>query len=89
MKTLEEILSKMTYLTKEEVETPRWKLEGLSKLSSTLTEDNVQTYLFYLQLRPDLSEEERETVKEIIKANVELEQRELQTKYKHFETANY
>lgn len=85
MKSLEEILSQLEYLTVEDVENPKWKLEDLTKISSSLTEDNALTYAFYLALRTDLSDDEKDTLKKIIKIKQALEEREIRKKYSHFE----
>ena len=86
MKSLEEILEQLEYLTVEDVENPKWKLEDLTKISPTLTEDNCLTYAFFLMLRNDLSDDEKDTVNKIIKIKRALEEREIKKKYSHFET---
>ena len=84
MKSLEQILEDIQYLTEEDVTNPKWKLEDFVKISSTLTEDDYLTYIIYQQFRPDLSEDEKDTVNKIIKIKQALEKREIQKRYAHF-----
>lgn len=86
MKTLEEILKQLEYLTVEEVENPKWKLEDLTKLSTYLNDEDFLTYIVYLSLRPDLPPDDRDTCEKIIKVKRALEARDIAKKYNHFET---
>ena len=41
MKTTEEILHMLEYLSQDYVEDPKWRLEDMTKLHPSLTEDNI------------------------------------------------
>jgi len=90
MKSIEEYLEMMEYLSVEEVEQPKWKLEDLqTKIHPSLDENNFLSYLFYLQLRPDLNDDEKDTLTKLMKLKIALNNREINKQYKHFEEANY
>jgi hypothetical protein len=89
MKTIEEYLEMMEYLTLEEVENPKWKLQDLHKIHASLNEKDYLSYLVYLVLRPDISEDEKDTCRKLIKVLQALEKREINKRYNHFEIANF
>ena len=62
----EELMQKMQYLTVEEVEHPKLEIEHLINISPTLHLDNYLTYIIYLQYRPDLPDDEKELIQNII-----------------------
>jgi hypothetical protein len=86
MKSLEEILQGLEYLSEAEVNDPKWTLESLKNFHQSLSDDNFLSYIVYLSLRPDLSDDDRDTCLKIIKIKNALEKREIQKKYSHFET---
>jgi len=53
--------------TKEDILTPKFQLEDCEKIHRLLTLDNPLTYMVFLEKRPDLNEEEKETIFEIIR----------------------
>ncbi len=53
--------------TKEDFLTPKFQLEDCEKIHRLLTLDNPLTYMVFLEKRPDLNEEEKETIFEIIR----------------------
>lgn len=65
---IEEIMSKLQYLTIDKLENPKLELEDLKKISPCLNEDNYLTYIIYLQYRPDLPEDEKECILKLIEA---------------------
>jgi len=53
--------------TIEDIVAPKFQLEDAEKIHKSLTLDNSLTYIVFLDKRPDLSEEEKEIICEIIK----------------------
>jgi len=53
--------------TIEDIIAPKFQLEDAEKIHKSLTLDNSLTYIVFLDKRPDLSEEEKEIICEIIK----------------------
>ena len=85
MKTTEEILHMLEYLSKEYVDDPKWRLEDMTKLHSSLDENNIMTYISYLAIRKDdITADERDTIEIIIKIKRALEHREINKRYAHF-----
>lgn len=89
MKSIEEYLEMMEYLSLEDVENPKWKLQDLSKIHSSLNEKDYLSYLVYLILRPELPEDEKDTCRKLIKILQALEKREVNKRYNHFEIATF
>jgi hypothetical protein len=87
MKSLEEVMKGLEFLSKEEVENPEWSLEKMQMIHQSLTDDNFLSYVVYLSLRPDLPEDDRDTCLKLIKIKRALENRDIQKQYKHFITA--
>ena len=85
MKSLEEVLKKLEYLTTEDVENPKWELEELVKFNQHLTDNDFLTYVVYLSLRPDLSDDDKDTCNKIIKIKRALEKRDVEKQFKHFD----
>lgn len=85
MKTTEEILQMLEYLSKDYVDDPKWRLEDMVKLHSSLGLDNIMTYISYLAIRKDdIDADEKDTIIKIIKIKRELEHREINKQYSHF-----
>lgn len=53
--------------TIEDIVAPKFQLEDAEKIHKLLTLDNPLTYMIFLDKRPDLSEEDKEVIYEIIK----------------------
>ena len=64
---LSQILESIPVKTEEDIIAPKFELEDAQKIHRLLTLDNPLTYMLFLDKRPDLSEEDRETVFQIIK----------------------
>jgi len=64
---LSQILESIPVKTEEDIIAPKFELEDAQKIHRLLTLDNPLTYAIFLDKRPDLSEEDRETVFQIIK----------------------
>ena len=63
MKTTEGILHMLEYLSQDYVDDPKWRLEDMTKLHPSLTEDNILTYISYLAIRKDdITADERDTI---------------------------
>ena len=85
MKTAEEILYMLEYLSQDYVEDPKWRLDDMTKLHSSLDENNIMTYISYLAIRKDdITADERDTIEKNIKIKRALEHREITKKYGHF-----
>ena len=85
MKTTEEILQMLEYLSKDYVDDPKWRLEDMVKLHSSLGLDNIMTYISYLAIRKDdIDADEKDTIIKIIKIKRALEHREINKQYGHF-----
>ena len=85
MKTTEEILQMLEYLSQEYVEDPKWRLQDMVKLHPSLDENNIMTYISYLAIRKDdIEPDEKDTIIKIIKIKRELEHREINKQYSHF-----
>ena len=85
MKTTEEILHMLEYLSQEYVEDPKWRLEDMTKLHPSLDEHNIMTYISYLAIRKDdIEPDEKDTIIKIIKIMRALERREINKRYGHF-----
>jgi hypothetical protein len=90
MPTIEELLKKIEYLTVEQVENPKWELEDMHKIHPSLGADNYMTYVLFLYLRKhDLSPEEVQEYNKLIDVMKELENKEIEKAYGHFEIAQY
>lgn len=87
MLTLEQIKEGLEFLTKDEVENPKWTLENLHLIHSSLTDDNFMSYIVYMSLRPDLPNDDRDTCLKLIKIKRALEERDIKKKYSHFRVA--
>jgi hypothetical protein len=85
MKTAEEILYMLEYLSQDYVEHPKWRLEDMIKLHPSLDENNIMTYISYLAIRKDdITADDRDTIEKIIKIKRALERREINKRYAHF-----
>jgi hypothetical protein len=85
MKTAEEILYMLEYLSHDYVDNPKWRLEDMVKLHSSLDENNIMTYISYLAIRKDdITADERDTIEKIIKIKRAIENREINKRYGHF-----
>ena len=85
MKTTEEILLMLEYLSQDYVDDPKWRLEDMTKLHPSLDENNIMTYISYLAIRKDdITADERDTIEKIIKIKRALENREINKRYGHF-----
>ena len=85
MKTTEEILHMLEYLSKDYVDDPKWRLEDMTKLHPSLDENNIMTYISYLAIRKDdIKPDERDTIEKIIKIKRALEHTEITNRYGHF-----
>ena len=85
MKTTEEILHMLEYLSQEYVEDPKWRLQDMVKLHQSLDENNIMTYISYLAIRKDdIDADEKDTIIKIIKIKRALENREINKRYGHF-----
>ena len=85
MKTTEEILHLLEYLSKDYVDDPKWRLQDMTKLYSSLDENNIMTYISYLAIRKDdIDADEKDTIIKIIKIKRALEHREITKQYSHF-----
>ena len=89
MRTIEEYIEMTKYLTIEEVEQPKLTIEKMVNISRDLTEDNYFTYVLFIALRPDLSEEEVTYYTNLSRIKIALEERDVKEQYKHFEVATY
>lgn len=89
MKSIEDYLEMMEYLTLEQVENTKWNIEDLKKIHPSLTEKDYLTFIMYLQLRPDLTDDEKDTCYKLIKISQALEKREIEKRYSHFEEASF
>ena len=87
MKSLEETMKGLEYLSTEDVDNPKWSLDSLTNLHESLTDGNFMSYIVYLSLRPDLSDEDKDTCMKIIKIKKALEDRDIKKKYSHFACA--
>jgi hypothetical protein len=67
--------------TVEDFIAPKFQLEDAEKIHKFLTLDNPLTYMVFLDKRPDLTEEEREVIIEIIKRLQENEALEYKLSY--------
>ena len=85
MKTTEEILHMLEYLSQDYVDEPKWRLQDMNKLHSSLDENNIMTYISYLAIRKDdIEPDEKDTIIKIIKIKRALEHREITKRYGHF-----
>jgi len=85
MKTAEEILYMLEYLSQDYVEDPKWRLQDMHKIHESLTEDNIMTYISYLAIKKDdITPDEKDTIEKIIKIKRALERREINKRYAHF-----
>ena len=85
MKTTEEILQMLEYLSQDYVDDPKWRLEDMKKLHSSLDEDKIMTYISYLAIRKDdIEPDEKDTIIKIIKIKRAIENREINKQYGHF-----
>ena len=85
MKTTEEILHMLEYLSQDYVDDPKWRLEDMVKLHSSLGLDNIMTYISYLAIRKDdIDADEKDTIIKIIKIKRAIENREINKRYGHF-----
>jgi hypothetical protein len=85
MKTAEEILYMLEYLSQDYVDNPKWRLEDMTKLHTSLDENNIMTYISYLAIRKDdITPDEKDTIEKIIKIKRALERREINKRYAHF-----
>lgn len=62
----EELLQKLEYLSIDQVQNPKLEVEDLIKISPTLHSDNPMTFMLYLHYRPDLPEDEKELIQNLI-----------------------
>ena len=62
-----DILLNIPVKTEEELVNKKFTLEDCVNIHKSLTLDNYLTYIVFMDKRPDLSEEEKETICEIIK----------------------
>ena len=85
MKTAEEILYMLEYLSQDYVDNPKWRMQDMIKLHPSLDENNIMTYISYLAIRKDdIEPDERDTIEKIIKIKRALEHREITKRYAHF-----
>ena len=84
MRTLEQIREGLEYLTEEQVTNPKWELDDLTKIHESLTEDDFFTYIVYQQFRPDLNEDEQDTIMKMCKIKKALADRDIKKQYAHF-----
>lgn len=84
MRTLEQIREGLEYLTEEQVTNPKWELDDLTKIHESLTEDDFFTYIVYQQFRPDLNENEQDTIMKMCKIKKALADRDIKKHYAHF-----
>ena len=88
-KTIEQLLQDLEYLSEAEVNDPKWTLDSLTNLHDSLNDNNFMSYIVYLSLRNDLSDEDKDTIEKIIKVKRALEDREIKKRYSHFALAQY
>jgi len=62
-----QILDAIPTKTVEDIVAPKFQLEDAQKIHPLLTLDNYLTYMVFLEKRPDLTEEEKEVIYQIIK----------------------
>jgi len=62
-----QILQSIPVKTEEDIIAPKFQLEDAEKIHNYLTLDNPLTYMVFLDKRPDLEEEEKQIIYEIIK----------------------
>lgn len=86
MKSLEEVMKGLEYLSKDDVENPVLTLDKMKMIHESLDDQNFLSYVMYLSLRPDLPEEDRDTCLKLIKIKRALENRDIQKHYGHFKT---
>ena len=68
MKTAEEILYMLEYLSQDYVDNPEWRLEDMTKLHPSLDENNIMTYISYLAIRKDdIEPDERDTIEKSLR----------------------
>ena len=85
MKTAEEILYMLEYLSQDYVDDPKSRMQDMIKLHPSLDENNIMTYISYLAIRKDdIEPDERDTIEKIIKIKRALEHREITKRYAHF-----
>jgi len=84
-KSIEEILKGLEYLSQEEVDSPKWTLDSLTNLHESLSDHNFLSYIVYLSLRTDLSDDDKDTIQKIIKIKKALEDREIKKRYSKLE----
>ena len=86
MLTLDDIKNGLEFLSKEEIENPKWTLDKMKMIHESLTDDNFMSYIMYMSLRPDLPEDDRDTCLKLIKIKRALENRKIEKECKHFRT---
>ena len=63
MKSAEEILYMLEYLSQDYVDNPKWRMQDMTKLHPSLDENNIMTYISYLAIRKDdITADERDTI---------------------------
>ena len=78
MRTTEEILQMLEYLSQDYVDDPKWRLQDMTKLHPSLDENNIMTYISYLAIRKDdIDADEKDIIIKIIKIKRALEHREI------------
>jgi len=86
MRTIEEVMRGLEYISKDDVENPVLTLEKMKLIHDSLDDENFMSYVMYMSLRPDLSEDERDTCLKLIKIKRALENRDVERNYSHFHT---
>lgn len=81
----EELLQKLEYLSIDQVENPKLEVEDLMKISPTLHSDNPLTFMLYLHFRPDLPEDEKQLIQNLITLLQRREQEGYESFLKLFE----
>lgn len=88
-KTIEDYLRDIEYLTLDDVNNTKWKIEDMHKIHPTLDEENYLTYILYIGLRDDLTEDEKTELIDIIERGKQEEKEEIIKSFSHFKEASY
>ena len=84
-KSIEQLLQDLEYLSQNDIDNPKWTLDSLTNLHESLSDDNFMSYIVYLSLRNDLSDEDKDTIEKIIKVKRALEDREIKKRFSKLE----
>lgn len=81
----QDFLKSIDYMTASDLEKHKTSMERLKKICPLLHEFNPLTHSLYLQLNPDLSDEDRQFHMQVIATLMEKEKRQVSEALKVFE----